>query len=647
MEKQKKGHWFFALFLVVLLPIVSAANTSEFTWYTITSNYHELRLWATRCMNAPGDQDLNVTVYARPGSGTDENATVTGTVFKPLGGTDSLPFDTNFGDGNFGASYNFDQNGTYKLAIHSQDVNFRPGDLNEYIYVGDFDFNISFVNNGFLVAANTTGTVQNLVKNTDNNAVTGITGTLDIFYPSGSVFLNDGNISETGNGYYYYNFIAPNTNGLYPATSSFSCGTNTDSNNQGRFTVYGASGGDQQQGGGGGGGGGGVVVPRKEWDVRVKDYNFLKPLEVGQPSPLKLVLQNQGTQSGAFLVKVSVSQAEDVEYFFTQLSPFIKSKEETSMVLVNEFVPQYGGTHLLRIEIFKSDGSEQVGEFTKSFRVEGILRYDLSVSCLEKMVLTGKDASASLSLLNLGDYFQDIQLSWWAEDPQGKKMGEGVLPIALYRKETRNLVRSVTIPSKALLGQYTFKAQLRYQDLTVDGQCSFLVQNGEDYYRSQLAYHKQRLSELSRIIDLEEKNGRDVSDFRQKAQQVSSLLGELEQAINKKDFPKAEEANEEAKRLLSELSETLRMPPTFFLALSPRELQWALLLLVILVLVMALYFQYSKKKKLGKELLRERELPESERLSEKEEREKRQPRKETAILSEKDSLLDHLLGLKK
>ncbi|GEM_PF-2113760 len=250
---------------------VFAAVTSNntLTWYTLASDSHVLKLWSQRCMSANSAQDLNVTVSKASG-GVDTGATVTAILYKPTGGTEALSFASQ-GDGNYTKSYSFDQNGTYKLVIHSSDVNFQPGDLNEYIYVVNFDFNIAFVNNSFSVVAGNAGTIQNFVTNSDNNAVTGISGTLDIAYPAGSSFVSAGTISETGNGYYYHNFTAPNTNGTYTATSRFTCGPNTDSNSAGRFTVTGASSGSPDSGsgstggsggsGGGGGYGGGGTPP--------------------------------------------------------------------------------------------------------------------------------------------------------------------------------------------------------------------------------------------------------------------------------------------------------------------------------------------------------------------------------------------------
>lgn len=460
--------------LVNMSPFVlgEGGNTSQFSWYNVAADSLYLKLWATRCMSDNNSQDLNVTVYTSPTIGVSTGATVTGTMYKPLGGIDSLTFVSQ-GDGNYLKNYSFDQDGTYKLVILATQIDYQQGDLNEYIYVADFDFNISFTSNNFSINQGETGTIRNYVKNSDSNAVTGLTGSIDIAYPNSTLFVNDGTISETGNGNYYYNFTAPSTAGNYGVTSSFTCGSNTDSNNQGGFTVN-ASG-----GGGSGGGAGGDT--RRDFYVTVKDWNFPDGIEIGKSANLQLELLNEGKMGAYVLVKVSISQLGEQEYYTTELTPYITPGKTALFNLDKQVNLETTGSHTLNIQIFKADGTEELSKYVESFDVGGELVYDLAVTCLDTHVLPGKEVSARINIINLGDYFQDIQLTWWVESPIGEKIGQGALPLALYTNEARNLIRGVFIPDDAQKGGYSFKARLIRGELVLNGQCSFQVEGSKEF----------------------------------------------------------------------------------------------------------------------------------------------------------------------
>ncbi len=646
--------------LVVLLNLpflVSATNTVTFTWDTQTLGDLELRLWATRCMTSVGSQDLNVTVYRGSGSTVSTSANVTGTFYKPQGGSDTPTF-TSQGDGNYLTTYPFSQNGTYKLVLHATDTNYTPGDLNEYVYVGDFDFNISFTNNYFSVNAGNTGTIQNRVLNSDGNRVTGLTGNIDLNYPDSSLFINDGTISETGNGDYYYNFTAPSTDGTYYANSFFTCGGNTDSNNQGRFTVSGSSTGSGSgssgsgsggSGGGGGGGGGSawtlttpfVLAPlgvetsvelgegerikfklgnidhyagilhiegdhvlvhvastpqqttltlgktaRFEltgdnyydlsltlesyteesailvvktiyeevgaYEAQVVDWSFIQPLEVGEPNQLKITVKNTGYLGSAFLVIATITQVQKNEFIDTQLRSLIAPGESTDIYFDEPFTAFTSGSRILHVEIYKPDDNTKIGEFAQSFDVEGLLRYDIVATCLETSVVPGKEASALFNLINMGDYFQDMQFSWWAENESGQKIGLGTFPIALYNQEQRTLARSVRIPENAKPGEYQLKAQLAYKETVIEGACSFEVKTSKEYYEEQLSYAQTVFKELEQIA--ESKRGRFPPSVFERLNELRILLRLFENAIQNENYGSAEELYQTIRDFQEELS---------------------------------------------------------------------------------------------
>ncbi len=187
-------------------------------------------------MTATGNNALTVTVWKYPESTLDTGATVSATVTKPDESTEGINFASQ-GDGNYTYTYTFDANGTWKFDVTATHSGYTEGTTESYVYVGDFNLLISFVNNGQDVYDRHTGSVRNLVTNEDGNYFTGITGNTTIYYPNSTAWVSSQSMTESGSGEYYYNFTAPTTLGDYTATSSFTCGANTDSNSQGRFTV--------------------------------------------------------------------------------------------------------------------------------------------------------------------------------------------------------------------------------------------------------------------------------------------------------------------------------------------------------------------------------------------------------------------------
>lgn len=690
---------FMGIFWLTLLPEpVEAVNSNSFTWSIIPAGNLDMRLWSNRCMSATGSQDLNVTVYRRPGSSVSTSASVTGTIYKPLGGSDPVSF-TGQGDGNYSKTYSFSQSGTYKLVMHATDVNYTAGDLNEYIYVQDFDFDILFSNNSFSVTAGNTGTVQNYVQNSDDNAVTGLTGSIDINYPGGASFVNDGTISETGNGNYYYNFTAPNTNGVYTAASSFTCGPNTDVNGAGRFTVSGASsgGGDDGDGetgsggsgggsGGGGAGGGasapdpfgpwnqtftvepgalasgepyvlsvqervkftldgkihhlgvrslgintaeivvsstpqlailnvGEVIPFElsgdsffdlevtlkrivngkaefvlksiheaiqPFDAHVAGWSFAEPIEVGTANRLKLILRNTGTSGTAILVKATISQGEENEYFDTMLTPFIGPRETIEIQLDEPYTTYQSGNHLLRVQLFTPDGGEKIGEYAKNFDIGGLLRYDVVATCLDSSVVPGKEISAQINLINMGDYFQDMQFSWWVEGADAKKIGEGTFPIALYSDESRSLVRSVLIPPETPAGEYKFRTQLAYETTLIEGFCSFAVQTNKEYYSERLAYNTTVLAQLNELV---QKRTNLAPEILEKLDELQITMALFEDAIEREDFVTAEELRLQIRDALVLLSKQIinQEPKGFLERINFEQLAVTVVSIVIVV----------------------------------------------------------------
>ena len=208
------------------------------------------------------------------------------------------------------------------------------------------------------------------------------------------------------------------------------------------------------------------------------------------------------------------------------------------IIIDKRFSPFNGGGHILQVEVFKPDGSIQLARQAKAFNIGGILRFDVVATCLDQEVARGRETSARVNLINLGDFFQDQQFSWWVEGGNGVTFGRGEFPLALYPDESRSIIRTVQIPIEAEPGEYTFHAQLNSVDQNLTGECVFNVIKRATFYSNQLSYARERLSELSESIILKGLTADQFTQFKLDELKENVLL--LEEAVGDEDFEEAE-----------------------------------------------------------------------------------------------------------
>jgi PGF-pre-PGF domain-containing protein len=617
---------FFASFIAGLAGS-TALNTST-TWVVPNINYLSLSTVEIGCLNSAGNHDINITARLMPANSLDNDASITATITKPNNTTSNISL-ISAGAGVYTYSYNFDSNGTYKIDITAVDGS-ASGTASLYAYVGNFDLNISFLNNNPSYSAGNTGTIRNYVTNIEGNAMTGLSGNTIIYYPNSSVFATAA-MSESGSGVYYYNFTVPSTAGTYSATSSFTCGTNTDSNSAGRFTVSaapsgetpggtGGTGGSGGSGGGGGAGGGGaaplniervffsaaagvekslefkkteehaiseihmlvsetvknefvsaehVSKPSKSPDfpketkvfkylqvstslkekqiekasikfrveklwialneiektsialqqydnegwrelptvmleedeeayyfqasarhfsyfavtglpkgimqkdiARIESIDLQKPQIGVESTPIIKVLNNSSTEL-SFKVKVEIIQGIDVEYV-SEEQAVIKAKQGKEIAFAEKWLPILAGTHVVTVKLYSPDKSVLYDTKVLRIDMEGELRYDVSIQC-QQSVSRGNAVDLNIFILNAGDYYQDIDVSWGVADPEGKEITRSSTPLALRPKENRLMQQKIAIPETALIGSYTAKATVKYNGEEKTGTCSFNV----------------------------------------------------------------------------------------------------------------------------------------------------------------------------
>jgi len=497
----------FVLLTVLVLLFSSVFGTAQssnnLTWVTISDTTIAATFTASRCMDSTGTQNINVKVFKMPTGKHDANATVTAIVNEPDGDINNITFN-NQNDGNYAFTYTFDVNGTYKFQINADnnsDVNFSY-ELNDYIYVKDFSINISFVNNNAEYSAGDSVTLRNLVVNDDGNAFNDLNTSINVFYPDSSPLHSNEEMTGLGNGEYVFSFIAPSTTGTYSATSVFSCNAESDSNNSGRFTIPAAvippavdPGGE---GGGGGGGGGGS----QDDELKASIKNFkLEPLEIGVPASASLSVSNEMLRTRYFLVKLQILRGDDLVFYSEESVPSVKAKQTVDVFFTEKWVPKTAGTFIVTVVLSSDDKMIKYDEEVFRHDVEGTIRYDLEAICSKPLATGGIPYELNILAYNLGDYYEDVSLSWWIEDSEGQKIGLSSTPIAVFPGETIEKPVSVFIPASAKPGTYTAKVKLTFRDVERNSVCSFTVQTSQIYYSELIDQLDHEVQDLEKLIN--------------------------------------------------------------------------------------------------------------------------------------------------
>ncbi|MCR4369191.1 MAG: hypothetical protein NUV67_04770 [archaeon] len=509
----------FLIATAMLLAAGGAFSASEssanITWISNSTSI-SASLDASRCMDATGTQDILVSVTKSTGT-PDPNATVSATVYEPGGDTNSISFSSD-GNGDYSLGFTFDQNGTYKFEIRAMDSNSSNinYDFNEYIYVGDFSIVISFLNNGASYDAGDTATIRNSVENSDGNAFNDLNSSISIFNPDASALYFSQAMTGLGNGEYIYTLLAPSTAGTYSATSTFSCGSQSDSNSLGRFSVSSSSGGGSGSGGdggsggspggsggsGGGGGsgsGGGGGFGSEGLKAATRNFAFDK-LELGYPATAALLVSHGIPNRTGFIVQMQVVKEGQLEFYSEESVPFLEPGKAFKVIFAESWTPKVAGTYVVTITLLSPDKKIKYDVKDNKIDIVGNLRYDLVAQCLSASATPGAPYYINIAAQNMGDYYEDVDLAWWIEDEKGQRFGLGSTPIAIRPTESIDKTVPITIPEQLKEGKYTANVTLRIADLEKAASCSFTLKSPSTYYPEIIKGLEKQVIELEQSI---------------------------------------------------------------------------------------------------------------------------------------------------
>ena len=527
-----------AIILLILPSLVSgeSASSATLTWVNTSDSSIAASLSASRCMDSAGSQNLVARVFSYPTGNADNDAIVTATVSEPDGDINSITFD-HLGQGNNGSytfDYTFDRNGTYKFAVHASDSNINAShDFNEYIYVKDFGIMISFLNNNASYSPGGTITLRNRVLNSDGNAFNDINGSVSVFYPDSSALHSGQAMADVGNGEYVFSFIAPSTAGTYSATSSFSCGNESDSNSFGRFAI--ASAAVQQQatvatttsgGSSGGGGGGGSGGSGSGEAAAIRGFK-LEPLKLGLQAVASAQVSQNSLVKKNLLLQMKVVRGDEVEFYTEQETGYLLPVRTYEVELVEKWTPNYAGAYVVTINLLSADKKTKYDTKTIRQEIAGDLRYDLLIECPQPIATAGKPYNFKISAKNFGDYYDDVEVSSWIESEEGQKIGLSSAPIAVKPDSSLDKDLSVFIPDSTPYGTYSAKAKLVFGNEERKASCTFSLKSPQAYYLELLSQLEAQLERLEGRVKEKVSEGATSEYMLEKVNELRKNISEM------------------------------------------------------------------------------------------------------------------------
>ncbi|MDO8627279.1 MAG: hypothetical protein Q7K42_02335, partial [Candidatus Diapherotrites archaeon] len=350
------------------------------------------------------------------------------------------------------------------------------------------------------------------------------------------------------------------TSGTYTITSTFSCGSESDSNSAGRFLVAstggstgtsGTSGDDSGSGGGSSSGGSGREISGKIISIDVDE------LKVGLPSKIRVKVLNENNIPTSFYVEIKINQGTLQEFEAVELISQIPKNSEKEKELVSEFTPTIAGSHVVTARLLSINKQKEYDKLTKVFDIIGEVKYDVALTCLTTHALPGTIVDANIFLKNLGNYYEDSVLEWWVENENGKIIGKSEFPLALYSNEEKTLTRNVALPSQIALGNYLFKAKMKFRELERIGSCSFVVEREPEYYGKILSDLENKSKELNENISAIKSQGFDTGKIDTTNAEVNALIEEIRLLLSENKFSEAAQKIEKLKLLLESIEKAL------------------------------------------------------------------------------------------
>ena len=226
-------------------------------------------------------------------------------------------------------------------------------------------------------------------------------------------------------------------------------------------------------------------------------------LELGVAATASLLVSHGIPNKTNFLVQMQVLRGEKLEFYTEERVPFLEPGKAFRVSFAEKWVPKAAGTYVVTITLSSPDKMIKYDVQTTRYDIEGIPRYDLEAICSQPAVTAGLPYDFNIVAYNLGDYYEDVDLSWWVEDEKNQKIGFSSTPLAVFPGDSIERKASIFIPNSTKPGTYTARVRLDFKEVTRDAFCSFTVQSPQIYYGDVLSELEEQVNKLE--ADLEEK----------------------------------------------------------------------------------------------------------------------------------------------
>jgi len=89
------------------------------------------------------------------------------------------------------------------------------------------------------------------------------------------------------------------------------------------------------------------------------------------------------------------------------------------------------GAYIAKANIYSADLNRLYDSSAVAINVSGELRFDVKVDCWRKVVRSGEFLDVNLFVLNLGDFYRDVNLIWNVNDDANNVLDSGEMAIAV------------------------------------------------------------------------------------------------------------------------------------------------------------------------------------------------------------------------
>lgn len=330
---------------------------------------------------------------------------------------------------------------------------------------------------------------------------------------------------------------------------------------------------------GGGGGGGGIPPENVEIiEVRALDTN------VHNPAIINVLVKNRGTQSAQVKVRLRIQKGENTLFDFNEQRNTIPAKA-TSLFVFDSWVPTQAGEYSVIAEVYSSRTNQLLATRVGSLTVSGVFRFDIQIVAWRKITQAGGDQNFLVELENKGETFDDLLLSYWIENEEGRKISAESFTLAVSPGEKKLIQLALEIPVRAPEGKYFLNAEIRFRENHAESRVEFQVVPKEEYRNQVLDELEERLREIAQEISQKKSFGFETSGVEKK---LEGLAGRLENFRKKHPSLSDKEFDLEADQIRADafrLSLEVRLLTTrIFLVYLFGFLVLAILLLLVLLL---------------------------------------------------------------